>query len=273
MVVLQGRGEFIEKYQETVGDLLARGFAVAIVEWRGQGRSGRAGPHLVRGHIQDFEHYLDDLRRALAHLDERRGARPYLMLGHSMGGHLGLRFLHDRPGVFTAAVMTAPMFDIDLKGVPGAVARGLGALAVRLGAASWYAPGQRDFRLDRCRFDNNPLTTCPRRFARFRELLANEPELCIGGVTYGWLDASLRSIALTRRPGWLEAIGTPMLICQAAAERIVSNRAQEEFAARLPRARLVRFPGARHELFLERDAIRDELFRAFDAFVDGLVEH
>jgi len=37
-----GRAEFIEKYFETVRDLRARGFAVAILDWRGQGGSQRA---------------------------------------------------------------------------------------------------------------------------------------------------------------------------------------------------------------------------------------
>src|SRR5262249_18859512 len=32
-----GRAEFIEKYFETVRDLRARGFAVAALDWRGQG--------------------------------------------------------------------------------------------------------------------------------------------------------------------------------------------------------------------------------------------
>ena len=32
-----GRGEFIEKYFEVIGELLTRGFAVAAMDWRGQG--------------------------------------------------------------------------------------------------------------------------------------------------------------------------------------------------------------------------------------------
>src|SRR5215475_10420820 len=35
--LFQGRSEFIEKYFETVRDLRARGFAVATLDWRGQG--------------------------------------------------------------------------------------------------------------------------------------------------------------------------------------------------------------------------------------------
>src|SRR5215813_15158089 len=42
LVVLQGRAEFIEKYFEVVHDARKRGFAVAMVDWRGQGLSERA---------------------------------------------------------------------------------------------------------------------------------------------------------------------------------------------------------------------------------------
>ena len=44
--IFEGRGEFIEKYFETVRDLQARGYGVAVLDWRGQGGSGyskRAG--------------------------------------------------------------------------------------------------------------------------------------------------------------------------------------------------------------------------------------
>ena len=40
--LFQGRAEFIEKYFETVRELRARGFAVATLDWRGQGGSERA---------------------------------------------------------------------------------------------------------------------------------------------------------------------------------------------------------------------------------------
>ncbi|MBC7585974.1 MAG: alpha/beta hydrolase, partial [Tardiphaga sp.] len=39
--VFSGRGECIEKYFETVRDLRDRGFAVAMIDWRGQGHSAR----------------------------------------------------------------------------------------------------------------------------------------------------------------------------------------------------------------------------------------
>src|SRR6201982_1616203 len=42
--IFQGRAEFIEKYFEVVRDLRARGFAVATIDWRGQGRVPAPAP-------------------------------------------------------------------------------------------------------------------------------------------------------------------------------------------------------------------------------------
>ena len=38
-VLLNGQTEFIEKYDEVIGELQGRGFAVATLDWRGQGGS------------------------------------------------------------------------------------------------------------------------------------------------------------------------------------------------------------------------------------------
>ena len=49
VVLLTGRGEFIEKYAtEVVGELLERGFAVVALDWRGQGLSDRPLPSTTR---------------------------------------------------------------------------------------------------------------------------------------------------------------------------------------------------------------------------------
>src|ERR1700694_1956475 len=46
-----GRTEFIEKYFEVIADLRRRGFAVATMDWRGQGGSGRMLRNPNKGHV------------------------------------------------------------------------------------------------------------------------------------------------------------------------------------------------------------------------------
>ena len=84
----------------------------------------------------------------------------------------------------------------------------------------------------------------------------------------GWLAATWRSVAILRGRGYPERIGTPVLIVSAGADRVVSAAAQARLAARLPDCRLETIPGARHELLMETDAVRERVFALFDAFVD-----
>jgi lysophospholipase len=133
-----------------------------------------------------------------------------------------------------------------------------------MGLARAYAPGQHDFDVRRFRFGRNRLTGSRERFKRLRRLLRERPELALGGVTWGWLDASFRSMLLLRSPGFAEAIGLPVTVCVAGDELIVSNPHMEAFARRLPQGRLLHFPGARHELLQEVDAIRGPVLATVD---------
>src|SRR6185437_4349674 len=59
--VFTGRGEMIEKYFETVRDLRDRGFAVAIIDWRGQGHSSRRLRDPRKGYVRNFTDYEVDV--------------------------------------------------------------------------------------------------------------------------------------------------------------------------------------------------------------------
>src|SRR5262249_52341614 len=60
--VFPGRAEFIEKYFEVVRDARTRGFAVAMLDWRGQGLSERGLSNARKGHVLDFSPYDLDLQ-------------------------------------------------------------------------------------------------------------------------------------------------------------------------------------------------------------------
>ena len=60
VAILPGRAEFIEKYYETIRNLLDRGLSVAIFDWRGQGGSARQLKNPRKGHIDDFSLYERD---------------------------------------------------------------------------------------------------------------------------------------------------------------------------------------------------------------------
>ena len=73
VTILSGRAEFIEKYYETIRNLLDRGLSVAIFDWRGQGGSARQLEESAQRPYRRFRTLRARLRRL-----RLRGARGLL---------------------------------------------------------------------------------------------------------------------------------------------------------------------------------------------------
>ena len=107
-----GRGEFIEKYFETISDLRRRGFAVACMDWRGQGGSDRLLKNARKGHVEDFADYARDLAQFMSNIVLPDCPAPYYGMAHSMGGHILLRSALTKVCWFDRIILSAPMIDI-----------------------------------------------------------------------------------------------------------------------------------------------------------------
>ena len=57
VLLFPGRTEYVEKYGIIAHELGARGYAMATVDWRGQGLSGRLHPKPELGHVGAFRDY------------------------------------------------------------------------------------------------------------------------------------------------------------------------------------------------------------------------
>lgn len=267
-VTLQGGfTEFIEKHFESVRDLLDRGFAVAAMDWRSQGLSQHFLANSNKIHVTSFRRYADDLQEFQDRIVAPSLPGPYLILAHSMGGHIALRYLHNRPPSIAGAVLSTPMIDIAL---PARLRWAISAIvnsAVSLGFSEAYSLGSRDYGPWKQKFEGNALTSDPVRFADVHSWIAQNPKLASGGGTYGWVKAALNSVKLFKDRAYVDLFRTPICIVQAGDDRIVSNAAQNRFAEWVPSCELHRIDGARHELLKERDELRDKFWGFFDEFV------
>ncbi len=274
VLVLTGRAEFIEKYTETAQSLTARGFQALAFDWRNQGLSDRPLTNRQIHHLEDFSTLVDDLDELVARVARpSAGDGPLILLAHSMGGLVATLFLSRHaaavPAVCAAAILSAPMHAIHLGALPRVVARALSGLAVALGRGDRYALGQHDYDPADGRFTpDNVITSDPRRYAAFHGPYAARPELRVGGVSYGWIAAALRAEDAVTRDLPLERVRVPVLLLSAPGDRLVRADAQRRVAARLGHATLVEHPEAKHELLMERDAIRDRVWADIDAFLD-----
>jgi lysophospholipase len=158
------------------------------------------------------------------------------------------------------------MVDLRLGPLAGVAVRCLVRLALALGGSGAYVPGVGRHQQPGHGFDGNRLTSDPRRFARDLQRLDENPDLAVGGVTFGWLSATLKSIRTLHACGYAEKIRTPVCIVGAGSERIVSLQAQRRLCRRLCCGRYRLIPGARHEILREVDGVRRRFWEIFDRF-------
>jgi lysophospholipase len=266
--LFQGRAEFIEKYFETVRDLRARGFAVATLDWRGQGLSQRALSNPRKGYVRDFDDYGIDLEIFLREIVLPDCPPPFFALAHSMGATVLLRAAYQGHRWFDRMVLLAPM--IALPGMRRTMATRVAVKIMRLlGLGGSYVPGGDATVMMRRPFIGNLLTSDPVRYARNMAVVEAEPALATAWPTVRWADAAFRVMREFANPGYPAKIRQPMLVVAAGYDGIVSTPAIDEFAIRLRGGSHLIVPGARHELLQEQDRYRMQVLAAFDAFVPG----
>ena len=224
----------------------------------------------MTGHVEDFDHWTDDLAAFWSGwVIEHGGA--HVLAGHSMGGHLVLRAVADGLVRPDALVLSAPMLGFLPAWLPLAVQRAWAGVMCRVGdprRAAWkWSEKPGEIPANRIQL----LTHDSERYADELWWREARPELAMGTGSWGWVAAALRSMAVLAQPRKLEAVDLPVLLLAAGHDRLVSVPAIRRAAARLPNCELVLFgPEARHELLRERDAVRDKALAMIDRFLDRL---
>ena len=270
--VFPGRTEFIEKYFEVVGELRRRGFAVAVLDWEGQGGSSRLLRNPLKGHVKDFTRYEHDLALFMSEVVLPDCPPPYYALGHSMGATVLLNAATDKSSWFSRMVLSAPM--VRLVGLPmsqAAVGRLMSAASL-CGFARNMVPGGMKEYLASQTFEGNLFTSDRERFFRNLSVVKAAPELAVGPPTVGWVRSAITAMAAIADERFPTRLRVPVLMLAAGEDRIASSKAVEELSLRLKVGSQILLRGARHEIMQERDAIREQFWAAFDAFVPGAVK-
>ena len=266
--VFTGRSEQIEKYFETVRDLRDRGFAVAMIDWRGQGHSSRRLRNPRKGYVRDFADYEIDVEAFVQQVVLPDCPPPHFALAHSMGGAVMLRVAHAGKRWFDRMVLSAPM--IDLPGRATSLpARALLRVMRLTGQGGSYIPGGSDALTGVQSFINNPFTSDPVRFARNAAILEEDRTLGLASPTVAWADTALKTMRGFRAANYPSQIRQPILILAASNDTIVSTAAIEEFAYHLRAGSHLVIAGSKHEILQEQDRYRAQFWAAFDAFVPG----
>lgn len=266
--VFGGRTEFIEKYFEVIADLRRRGFAVATMDWRGQGGSHRTLPDRHKGHITSYSEFDRDLANFMREVVLPDCPPPYMALAHSMGGHILVRNAATQSTWFSRMVLSAPMIRLHpvQLGRFGALARPMAEIACLLRQGERYLPGSEGWHAPEP-FDANVVTSDKVRYGRNCAVLEAAPELALGGPTFAWLRATLRSVAEINEPTFPRRINVPLLVFIAGRDTVVLPQAAEDFASRLKVGTHVILANSKHEILQETDDVRGRFWAAFDAYM------
>lgn len=268
IILLQGRASFMEKYEEIVESLCLRGNDVWALDWRGQGLSSRMLANHNKGHIDSYETYLQDLHQLIVEYVQPAAQNQLIVLGHSMGGHLALRYLKEYPKIFDGAVLVSPMIDIKTGAYPRFLAKLLTQSACLIGYQDAYIIGQGNYNPIHEPFEGNYLTHDRRRYFEHRDLQLKNPGLVLGGGTYGWLRATFQSIKKLLQETYLQQVDVPILFIAAGEEEIIDNRSLKPVVESLSNCEFKIYPHSRHQIFMETDEILEQFWTDFDFFIE-----
>ena len=267
ILIFPGRTEYIEKYSRAATDFTARGYACVAIDWRGQGIADRLLENRAIGHVDVFEDYQLDAKAMLSHVKKLGLPEPYFLLGHSMGGCIGLRSLYDGLPV-KAAAFSAPMWGIKMSPALRPIAWGLSSVSKQLGFSEVFAPGQQaETYVLRTNAQDNTLTSDPNSFDQLQNQLNTHPDLALGGPSLHWLNESLREMrTLSLRP----SPDIPCVTFLGTDEAIVDSDRIYDRMDRWPNGQLKMVEGGRHEILIERAPLRervvDDITDLFDNF-------
>lgn len=195
-----------------------------------------------------------------------------------MGGCVTTRYLEQNQGVFDAAIFSSPMYKPSTDPFSYDFAYNVSKTNVNLGLGNTYALGQ-PWGASKGNFEDNPVTTSQPRWEAWNTARhENNDELDINGHTYDWVYQALKVSEETRAPENLRNITTPMRILQCENDLIVDTSVyagvQNEINNAGGYCELITFDDlpehepSMHELFMEKDIVRDVVIDLVKEFID-----
>lgn len=265
LLLMPGRTEYVEKYGSTAAALAQRGVATVSVDWRGQGLADRLLDDRRYGHIGKFSDYQRDVAAMLRVAKDVDAPGPYVVLGHSMGGAIGLRAIYEGLDV-QGCIFTGPMWGIYYAPLMRPLAWVLPRAARIFNLGTMLPP---TITLDSYPlanpFEDNMLTRDSEMYAMMGNQLRAHPDLQLGGPTLTWVHEANMECQ------WLAAKPSPDLPCitfLGDAERIIKTEAVKDRMARWPRGTLIEVPQAEHEVLMEvpqtRTMVHDKIAQMFE---------
>ncbi len=240
ILFLNGRSEWIEKYEDLPSDTLYGDNALWVtMDHRGQGGSEGA-----RSHVLSYDAFAEDVA---AVVKASFGNKPYIVVAHSMGGLIALYGTLKDVLSPKSLILCSPLFGL-LTPMPPTLARWL----ARLISLSPFAARSTGAGIDRKKaFKGNPLTQSKKRFKAM-----TEGPYKPSAPTFAWVHATFRACTVLYDKKYLKNLKVPVAIIVGEKEAVVDGLVYQPWIDRWHEltgqtAKFKRIAGAEHELLNE----------------------
>jgi len=258
IIALPGLSEFGEKYIETARFFNDHGYNFYVIDWAYQGRSSRLKETPHRRYSDGYQTDILDLKYLIENVVKDKDN--LFMLAHSMGSNVGLRYLLEQNHKFKAASFSAPLLgiqDIGIFQTPLKLALSFLPILYKK-----YVPKGQDWNENmRSNDGKNIYSNDPIRDKIHSAWSKSNKELRVGNVTFKWLLESLKSASILLKSNVSAKITIPTLFAIAENERLVENSAIKKFSSNLKNSRTLQLKGAKHEILMEIDDIREKFLQ------------
>jgi lysophospholipase len=173
-----------------------------------------------------------------------------------MGGAIGALYLEQHPGVFSSAILSSPMLQVNAGVIPIPIVWALLWMKKLTKADKVYARGQRAF--DGVPRFNTSSCLSEERYQHIFAKRMQERRYQTYGASWGWTLASLRAVRKLQKQA--KKVDAPVLILQAEMDTMVGNKGQDAFARKSKNTMIVVVPGAKHEIYNGNSEMRQKFY-------------
>jgi lysophospholipase len=265
IVIAHGFCEFKAKFEEVIFYFFQEGYSVFVLDQRGHGYSNRIVEDISKVHVHSYDEYVLDLRHFITEIVMKNSMQKKLVLyAHSMGGAIGALFLEQYPEVFTCAILSSPMLEMNCGTTPVPIVWLVMMYKKLFQMEEEYVSGHGAFD-GMPHFETSSCLSEVRYNHIFSKRQQDDHYQTYGG-SCAWTLASM--IAVNKLQKNAKRVKTPILLFQAGRDTTVKPKGQDRFAKKSPNTQLVKIPSSKHEIYNADTAIRKEYYQKIFAFLE-----
>lgn len=262
IVYVEALSDYAEKHFELCREFNQNAIGFWTFDRQGQGLSGRFLRNKFKQHSRGFHHDVADVVQFVENVIPNDG-KPVYLFGHSTGGMITMMALHDRPDLFSGAVLTAPLLGVSAPGARG-YEKIWAHLPLPFFIRNRYIPngGNNGIRNTVGRLlQPRDYSSDPVRMYVHDYWMHQNRALEVGSPTIGWLKEACNALAKIYDPAYLKKIKAPVIVYTGGLDKLVHNPPALDVVKNLPNGKFVHFQHGKHELPMETDNIRTRIIR------------